>query len=128
MCDMGFFIHTSLPGAASCDSCTGGYYSDSAKCVRCPPGTDCGEVLNPDHQGSQLATISVKEGWFRLEPESTKVYKCSGNEARRNEACVGGDGTGDNLCGAGYEGLLCWVCSDSYYRDTFSEKCKPSAA
>jgi hypothetical protein len=91
-------------GSATCDVCQPGYYMDielqrcGKLCCRCPsPGTEC------DSKGNTLVALWVKPGYFRAGPESKKVYECTLGK----DACPGGNGTGDALCSAGYEGALC---------------------
>ena len=90
-------LTTQSEGAAECDSCEVSYYmSGDTECFLCPEGSNC------DSLGNELATLSIITGYFRAFSDSKEVYMCA-----LEEACRGGNQTGDDLCSQGYEGPLC---------------------
>ena len=74
----------------------------------CPTGTNCTAV------GVTVATLPLLQDWWRL-PNATQLERCF---AISN--CTGGTDA-QRLCGEGYEGAFCGVCSadsngTSYHR------------
>ena len=51
------------------------------------------------------------------------VYQCSSEDA-----CRGGNTTGDALCGEGYDAILCSSCSGGYFFDSLSLTCRDCQA
>ena len=83
-------------GSMDCDACEPHYFMNEETCVECREGMDCDKV------GNELATVTVRKGYFRAKPESKNVYRCP-----LKEACPGGNVTGNQLCSEGHEGVLC---------------------
>ena len=54
--------------------------------------------------------LLVKPGGYRHGASSELVRECP----MGTRACVGGNSSGDALCGPGYEGPLCVVCSSGF--------------
>ena len=69
---------------------------DEGACLKCPDGVQC------DVEANELSSLQVEAGFFRAVPNSKEVYSCT-----REEACLGGSGSGDDLCSDGHEGPLC---------------------
>ena len=95
--------------------CQVGYYLDEDGCVPCPIGTNCTAV------GVTVESLPLLHDWWRL-PNSTQLSRCF---AISN--CTGGSDA-QQLCGDGYEGAFCGVCSkdsngSSYHRSV--GQCKP---
>ena len=95
--------------------CQVGYYLGEEGCTPCPTGTNCTAV------GVTVATLPLLQDWWRL-PNSTLLERCF---AVSN--CTGGTDA-RQLCGEGYEGAFCGVCSTdadgaSYHRSV--GQCKP---
>ena len=86
---------------------------NAGQCLECPEGTTC------DSAGNELATLLLKESYYRTTPKSSMVYECSSEEA-----CPGGNTTGDALCGEGYNAILCSSCSRGYFFDSLSRTCR----
>jgi hypothetical protein len=103
-CQRGEFIKD-----GRCEVCPRGSYSlaypvtDSTSCKDCTKKngvTDCyGDV------------IEVSAGYWRRHNTSEAVLDCLGDA----NGCAGGNGAGNALCAAGYQGPLCAVCADGYY-------------
>lgn len=108
------------PGDAVC-ACCEGFYDAGGTCRSCPKGASC-------PFGSELASLVVKEKWFRTTATSRKLYRCPGGD----DACPGGNATGEGLCADGYDGVLCSDCERGHYATsdalTFTcEACDQSA-
>ncbi|KAK7254168.1 hypothetical protein SO694_00008461 [Aureococcus anophagefferens] len=91
------------PGDAVC-ACCEGFYDAGGTCRSCPKGASC-------PFGSELASLVVKEKWFRTTASSKKLYRCPGG----GDACPGGNATGEGLCADGYDGVLCSDCERGHY-------------
>ena len=115
---------TNERGAASADDCVCqvGYYLEgvhregSGSCVPClAAGTSCSEL------GATLTTLPLLPGWWRL-PNSTMLKRCFSVSN-----CTGGTNAYE-LCGEGYEGPFCGVCSKDDNRTRYHRsvgKCEP---
>jgi len=77
-----------------------------ANCVDCPGGADC-------PQGSTLATITAKEGYYRFHTGAEQFYECPAGD----DACVGGT-AGDAICREDAYGPLCKLCRPGTFRFT----------
>lgn len=97
-----------LPGDAACACCAGYFENADGNCAVCPRAADCAAP------GSTLATLKIEPKFYRTTYESTKLYRCHGDE----RACPGGPGAGDDLCADGYGGNLCAVCGSRRYPTT----------
>ena len=115
---------TAADGAASPGACVcvEDYYFDApaSVCDACVPGTTC------DGLGTNLTTLVVDAGYWRLSAASNDVQRCAGSSA-----CAGGLGGGDDLCAPGHAGPLCEVClAQRHYFDADTQRCVacPSAS
>ena len=104
-------------GARSEDDCVCqvGYYMHEDVCTPCPTGTKCTAV------GVTVANLPLLPNWWRL-PNSTRLERCF---AISN--CTGG-GDAQQLCGAGYEGAFCGVCSTNSHGTSYHRsvgRCEP---
>lgn len=86
---------------ASACVCKDGFYARVTECHVCAAGMVC---LN--------GTLSVAKGFWRSLPESFDFIPC--DIAVGGDRCTGGMGSGDELCGVGYEGPVCKVCSSGF--------------
>ena len=75
----------------------------------------------------ELSTLEIEPGYFRFDAMSTRVYECTNGNAK-DSACVGGNGTGSQLCGTGYTGALCSRCESNYYRREAYDTCAEHSA
>jgi hypothetical protein len=78
-------------------------YSPTASCTECNGATGVTTC-----QGNE---ITLDSGYWRRMPGNEAVLECPLGEA----SCVGGTGTGGEICADGYEGPLCGVCAHDYY-------------
>jgi hypothetical protein len=110
---------TDRRGARSKEDCVckEGYFMDEDNsCEPCPAmGTNCTSV------GVTVATLPLFADWWRL-PNSTQLERCFSISN-----CTGGSDA-HRLCGVGYEGAFCGVCSEDingtgYHRSM--GRCKP---
>jgi predicted outer membrane repeat protein len=111
--------------------CVEGEYIVNGKCVTCPYGsysltgnvTDDTTCIECQSLGSvescEGADLVLKEGYWRRYPTSYAIISCLDELS----GCAGGNATGDASCFAGYEGPLCSVCAQGYYRS--EKKCIP---
>ena len=110
-------------GVASADDCVcqvgfyleGAHREGSGRCVPCPTGTSCTGL------GATVVELPLLPDWWRL-PNSTNLRRCFSISN-----CTGGASAAD-LCGEGYEGPFCGVCSKDdngtrYHR--LLGKCEP---
>lgn len=108
--------YTSTEGSASCDLCRSDSYMDRhGNCSSCPTGATC------ELEGTTLRTLEIEPGHYRLDAISARVYECT---KAKDDACVGGNGTGSQLCANGYTAPLCSRCDATYYRDMVDGTCK----
>ena len=63
-------------------------------------------------------TIILSPGFWRRTPTTSSIEICTWPEA-----CIGGGGTGDELCGAGYTGVMCHVCSENFFFNSDTLSC-----
>ena len=98
---------TSSAARTACE-CRAGSYDPGAgaNCVDCPGGADC-------PQGSTLATITAKEGYYRFHTGAERFYECPTGD----DACVGGT-AGDAICREDAYGPLCKLCRPGTFRFT----------
>ena len=75
------------------------------QCRPCPEGATCAE------EGTTLATIDVKAGWYRFGPLSNNLYECVDEGG-----CIGGRNASKGLCAEGHEGALWygWVSTKTF--------------
>ena len=103
-----------------CETCPDGTYSfkysPTATCTKCPENADC-----------TGGTVAVTSGHWRLSPRATTMLPCPWPKA-----CVGSStgrrrlaGLGAAMCAPGYEGVLCGVCSPTYYFSGTTKTCEP---
>eukprot|EP00966_Prymnesium_polylepis_P085212 1973110-Prymnesium_polylepis.1 len=90
----------------ACNVCAEGYYRPSAsddvsKCKSCLTGARC--AVN-----ATLSTLTLREGYWRLAPSSTKISECANLSST---ACLGGSHSG--TCGPEYAGPMCAECLDA---------------
>ncbi|CAM9433543.1 unnamed protein product, partial [Ectocarpus sp. 13 AM-2016] len=71
-------------------------------CVELMEGTQASS------SGTTVATLDLREGYYRTSAESQVVVECY-----LTSACVGGTDP-ENYCADGYEGPYCSVCADGY--------------
>jgi len=101
-------------GVAGCQICNEGYFrpSDDAACEPCLEGAHC--PLN-----SSLATIEMRDGFWRLSPYATRLLSCVN---KSSVACLGGSVSG--ACAPAHGGPLCKTCiSDDEYFDSDTGAC-----
>lgn len=79
-------------------------------CEKCPPGAKCKGA------GTTVASMEVREGFWRENTESAEIQKCL-----LVEHCLGGYNVGD--CGTNREGILCAKCKDGYESTTILSPC-----
>ena len=99
--------------AFSCVPCVEGSYlfeysRETEVCASCP------EEAESCHDN----VITLKEGYWRRTMNSEVIFACD------SQGCIGGNGTGDNLCAEGYEDIMCSVCADGYYWSGDSLTCE----
>ena len=98
--------YTSLAGSSQCDKCIANFFKDDDDACRdClgvvegatkrSPGVDCSQA------GTTLAQLPMLPGHFRFAASSESAYVCT-----FPENCVGGNGTGAQLCKQGSRGPL----------------------
>ena len=113
---------------SECSECERGYYSkeDNAdlsvrECKPCPENArDC-----------YADVIVLDKGYWALSRDSEYVTECPLGKS----SCIGGvqnvdaelvnDGRNSSICGDGYTGVLCAVCSDQYFFAPGSSTCEP---
>ena len=101
------------PGAAVCDICEADYYYDGQSCLDCPWSATCARNST---LGSQWI---VDEGFYRFSMDTPEIYRC-----KRNDGCVGGAGSGDDLCANHHHGPLCHLCDRGYYMEPVLRTCQ----
>jgi predicted outer membrane repeat protein len=99
---------TYVSGNAYCETCRNGTYSLSyspgAICAPCPEGVIA----------CWGNTLVLDEKNWRANVMSANIYECADEMS-----CPGGQATGDESCGDGYEGVICSLCSEGYYNSNF---------
>lgn len=112
-------------------ACRTGEVIVNGQCVVCPRGTFsleetvstdtiCKECLNIDGvHACSGSTIVLEKNYWRRYPSSLAVLPCMDDLS----GCNGGSATGIDSCIIGYEGALCSVCSEGYYRS--EKQCLP---
>jgi hypothetical protein len=60
----------------------------------------------------------VDEGFYRFSMDTPAIYRC-----KRNDGCVGGEGSGDALCADNHHGPLCHLCDEGYYMEHVLRTC-----
>ena len=99
--------HSTTRGRGAADVtdcvCQSGHYlrAGGDACTPCPYGTNCSKL------GVTVASLPVLAHFWRL-PNSTVLRRCLGISN-----CTGGSDALE-LCGSGYEGVFCAVCSKDY--------------
>ena len=97
-------------------TCTRGYYlllsqggesTLEGSCVPCPAGTDCYE------DGTELATLNLKEGYWRTSERSKEILSCPIEEACSPH--IGKNGS-FSPCAENHQGPLCTLCVDGFAR------------
>jgi hypothetical protein len=78
--------------------------SNSLACTECIRTTGVSQCY-----ANQVELIS---GYWRRYDYTSAILKCPGG----SRSCQASNFTGDRICALGYEGPLCAVCSDGYYR------------
>lgn len=102
-------------------SCLVGEYESGNTCIECPTGSftltnnsqscvDCSQTTGVSHCATNQ--IVLQSGYWRRYATTQAVMKCPSG----SKSCLGGNITGNALCVLGYEGPLCNVCSDGYYK------------
>ena len=127
LCPIGF---SSYPGSASCDVCAPGYFERGHKCEPCPRWAECPKL------NTSLATLLLKEGYWRLAPDTERVKFCSGctdgsgedgTRSCTSSTCRGGNNAGTDgsgLCRDNTTGPMCTICLvDGTYFDSESNAC-----
>ena len=117
-------------------NCVEGEYEKNGACNICPTGSyslivsndvdsclDCSQTKGIRKcYGNQ---IILHEGYWRRYPQSTAIFSCP----LGSQSCLGGNLTGQALCGLGYTGPLCSVCDSGYYlNDGSCQGCKGDSA
>ena len=96
-----------------CTECEKPSFEHEGVCVDCASGLDCDAA----ESGAPLSTLAVLAGYWRHLDTSFDLYKCA-----HEEACVGTgseearrrhDNTSE-LCGRGYQGILCSCCQPGF--------------
>ena len=101
-CDQGEYIETGL-----CIECLYGSYSLVDYGVE--TCTSCYQVAGVlECYANQIVTLA---GWWRRYDSNAAVLECPLGPT----SCIGGNGSGNALCGLGYSGELCAVCADGYF-------------
>ena len=79
----------------------------------------CTKKLECSRPGLTMDNLPIQPGNYRHNVNSEVVHTCL-----IEEACPGGNRTGDALCAYGYEGPLCAVCSVGFTTSTVSGLCR----
>lgn len=106
-CQQPFF---SRLAASSCKLCVKGSYFSQSGCVLCGEGTAC-----ISDGAATLVLLPILPGYWRIGANSSNVLPCPYGVS----GCAGGIVAGDRgrgHCNQGYEGPLCAVCAQQYFR------------
>lgn len=82
------------PIRQTCEYCLDDFYERDQTCYACPEGAFC----------SKGRIVSVMSGFWRKDLQSTQVLSCNYTASGR---CLG-----ENVCGEGYEGIMCKQCDN----------------
>ena len=116
-CPKNFYAPES--GAAMC--CRHGYVLVDGFCRQC--GQNVGAYVLKGARcnaanGTTVATLEVKEHFFRFSPESTSVYRCPEDDDACRGSSPGLEGYGNGLCKTHAHGPLCMLCRSGYFRNS----------
>lgn len=122
--------YTSAQGMGVCNKCRPGFYWHKSTCNRAKDGTAC--VAD----GTTLATLDIKKGWYRFATSSDKLYECPVKDACAGSGVQNGNASAGisnaslssaeyraSLCGRGYVGAICSACDKMFYADTITREC-----
>ncbi|CAN0013701.1 unnamed protein product [Ectocarpus sp. 6 AP-2014] len=81
-------------------------------CEQCA-NIDGAEGLDCEIPGATLASLPVREGYWRSSKESLSIHQCV-----HHTACVGATqiSSAQDYCGEGYQGPYCTVCTEGFGR------------
>ncbi len=86
----------------------------SVSCHPCPAGGDCAlwadSTSDPAFVTEERHVVAKRGYWAPPNMARARFYPCP-----RAEACAGGVNGSRTLCGSGYDGVLCGVCSRGYF-------------
>ncbi|CAM9428829.1 unnamed protein product [Scytosiphon promiscuus] len=91
--------------AVGCDDIPPGVVVTESKVPVC---VELMEGVEASSTGTTVATLDLKEGYYRVSAESQAVLEC-----HLEDACVGGVDV-EGYCADGYRGPYCAVCADGY--------------
>ena len=114
-------------------ACTSGESDEGSDCVSCPYGSYTLEWdSTPEDDSDNFcktcprqaetcygAQIWLKEGYWRRENYTYAILDCP-----YDGSCLGGTGTGQDLCREGHTGPMCGVCEVDNFFHAFSQKCE----
>jgi hypothetical protein len=115
---------TVISSALTFRECKRGETVEGGACVTCATGTysleypvttktTCDDCTSKSGVTTCYADVLViQEGYWRRHNTSIAVLDCL-----ESSSCIGGAYVANDLCETGYEGPLCAVCADGYYRD-----------
>jgi hypothetical protein len=112
-CPPGMAEEETARGNIVCTPCEKPFFELKGVCVDCPRGLGCDAAAS----GVPLSQLAVLKGYWRRSESSFDLYKCP-----LDDACVGTapaearrrlDDAAD-LCGPGYDGVLCSVCESGF--------------
>ncbi|CAN0516643.1 unnamed protein product, partial [Laminaria digitata] len=78
-----------------------------------------GEGVDCDSPGATLASLPIRQGYWRPDRESLVVHECFSSKACAGKTEIS---SADDYCQDGYNGPYCSVCSEGYGRG-FSNTC-----
>ena len=98
-----------VPRAPRLDMCEADYYYDGGSASRVPDG-----------DAPRTRRSGVRGSWTRASVvvDTPAIYRC-----KRNDGCVGGEGSGDALCADNHHGPLCHLCDEGYYMEHVLRTC-----
>lgn len=110
---------TASPGATSQSQCLcskGFYLAAAGSCRSC---AELGNGVNVTEcsRGTSLATLPLKQGYWREDRDSDKLLRCP-----TPSLCQGGSNA-SRYCVDGAAGVLCQNCADGYAKDLGSSAC-----
>ncbi|CAM9194141.1 unnamed protein product [Ectocarpus fasciculatus] len=81
-------------------------------CEQCA-NVDGAEGLDCEHPGATLASLPIREGYWRSSGDSLIIHQCV-----YHTACVGATqiSSAQDYCGEGYQGPYCAVCTEGFGR------------